>query len=155
VILTENKIQLILFDFFRKKHKQVIPNIFLYDWESDLIGVTKSDYVNEYEIKTSVSDFKSDFKKDKHSFFKNKTGKKIPNHFWYAVPEGLIDIKDIPSYAGLIHIRKKNKTRYTAQIIKKAPKLISTKINEIQQNHINTSLYYRFWELRKKLFKIS
>ncbi len=28
----------------------------------------------------------------------------IPNKFWYAVPEGLIEAKDVPKYAGLIYV---------------------------------------------------
>lgn len=34
---------------------------------------------------------------------------KIPNKFYYACPEGLLTVDDIPAYAGLIHIKATNK----------------------------------------------
>lgn len=46
----------------------------------------------------------------------------IPNKFWYAVPEGLIDIKDIPRYAGLIYVIDRGEnTTPSHKIIKSAP----------------------------------
>lgn len=43
----------------------------------------------------------------------------IPNRFYYACPEGLLNIEDIPDYAGLIYVREP----YCCDIIKEAPLL--------------------------------
>jgi len=111
--------------------------------ECDVIMVTESYMVYEYEIKCSYQDFKADFKKqDKHnklsgSYYKNPivspykniihdeqwylkhtgtTGR--PNYFYYVSEPKVIPLDQIPEYAGLIHIID-NKP----QIIKKAKKL--------------------------------
>lgn len=92
--------------------------IFRYDWESDYFCVSKDDYSIEVEVKISKADFKNDFKKDKHKLFVDKDTKRLlPNRFYYAVPKGLIDVKDVPEYAGLITV---DGTNYL-KIEKRAP----------------------------------
>lgn len=85
-----------------------IRNIYLYDWESDMIAVSHIDEIVEYEIKVSRQDFFADFNKaDKHKIL--KTGKvNSPNRFWYVVPEGLITPDEVPDYAGLYYMNEKN-----------------------------------------------
>jgi hypothetical protein len=60
----------------RKKfetHKYILENSYVYDWESDLFSVTSSGYAIEIELKTSLSDFRADFKKiDKHNILQLK-----------------------------------------------------------------------------------
>lgn len=52
-------------------------NSYIYDWECDFFGMSKSGYFYEVEVKISRGDYFADFKKDKHelftSFFKKKT----------------------------------------------------------------------------------
>ena len=43
---------------------------------------------------------------------------KMPNRFFFACPDGLIDVKDIPEYAGLIYV-----TESGSEVIKQAPLL--------------------------------
>lgn len=45
-------------------HDYVLENQFVFYWESDYFGITKSGYVWEIEVKVSVSDFKADFLKN-------------------------------------------------------------------------------------------
>lgn len=45
-------------------HKYILENSYVYDWESDFFSITSSGYAVEIELKTSVSDFKADFKKE-------------------------------------------------------------------------------------------
>jgi len=60
-------------------HKYVLTNSFVFSWESDYFGFTKSGYVYEIEVKLSVSDFNADFKKEqKHLCLKHHKQDKLP-----------------------------------------------------------------------------
>lgn len=124
--------------------KYFMENLNVYDWESDVLKITKSGYAYEFEIKISRADFKNDFKhkKKKHTLFENKeNSSKIPNYFYYVVPEGLVSEEEIPEYAGLIYVLGtiigNGKVYYQFLEIKKAPKLHSNKIDEINLNLID------------------
>jgi hypothetical protein len=52
-------------------HDHKFQNIYVHGWEADHFSVTSTGYSYEIEIKVSRSDFKADFKKPKHLFFKN------------------------------------------------------------------------------------
>src|ERR1700749_2132849 len=111
------------------KHKYHIMNAFVYDWEADYFSISTSNYTYEIEIKLSKSDFKADFKKDKHTLFKsvqeNKSkARKLPHKFFYACPPNLIDVKDIPKYAGLLYV-----DYYKVETIKEAPFLHKREYN--------------------------
>ena len=109
--------------------------------ECDLLRVTKSNIIYEYEIKISKKDFLNDFKKlYKHNKLKgifpekyneewylNNTGTAgRPNYFYYVCPQDLIKESEIPIYSGLIYISDNHMT-----VIKKAPKLHSLKVTNI------------------------
>ena len=96
--------------------------------ECDVISVSKSDYIYEYEIKISRQDFKKDFLKEKHNHILNekftyvRKGEqlfRVCNYFNYVVPKDLISIEEVPHYAGLIYINED----FTFDIVKK-PKLL-------------------------------
>lgn len=128
--------------------KYVAENLFIYKWESDLWFLTKSNLAYEIEIKITKADFKNDFKKqDKHIILETKEQKQLkPNFFYYAVPENLIDVSEIPDYAGLIYMKE-----YFPyfEVIKPAPKLISNKYDEQQLNLIEKFYYnYRQWKFK-------
>ncbi len=65
-LLSESKIQDILYKrlLYSKHPLLCAPNVYLYSWESDLIQITKSMFVHEFEIKISKQDFLNDFKKE-------------------------------------------------------------------------------------------
>lgn len=97
--------------------------------ECDVISISKSDYIYEYEVKISKSDFKADFKKNKHKLMlerksvnESKNYYYIPNYFYFVVTENLVSIDDIPEYAGLIYLVNDKFIQ-----IKKAPLLHKTK----------------------------
>lgn len=79
----------------------------LHRWEYDVLSVSLSGMVHEFEVKISRSDFKADFKKNKlqlySSFGINTTV--IPNYFSYVCPEGLIKVEEIPIYSGLYYAK--------------------------------------------------
>lgn len=97
--------------------------------ECDVISISKADFIYEYEVKISKSDFKADFKKNKHKLMierkavnEKKSFYFIANYFYFVVPENLITIDDIPEYAGLIYLINDKFVQ-----IKKAPLLHKTK----------------------------
>lgn len=103
--------------------------------ECDVISVSKSDYIYEYEIKISRGDYKKDFIKEKHSQMVKEnhtivgsTGEMMylsPNYFNFITPRGLISIEEVPEYAGLIYINDD----FTFDIIKKPVLIHKTKAN--------------------------
>jgi len=44
--MSEISVQKLLYRFYFRKHNLLCPNIFLYNWESDFISVTKSGFSN-------------------------------------------------------------------------------------------------------------
>lgn len=123
---SEKKIQDILIrNFLSPSSKRYeMTGLYVYDWESDYLAITKSNYVYECEIKISRSDFIADQKKQrKHLIlegknFALKTNGEYPNYFYYAVPDGLISVDEVPEYAGLIYCKP-----YGIEIVKQAPKI--------------------------------
>lgn len=79
-----------------------------------------------------------------------KTYESIPNRFYYACPDGLISIEDVPDYAGLIYINEKS----DPIVIKKAPLLHKNKKDWTKklldkyfyrkQNALNNLIYYQY-----------
>jgi hypothetical protein len=141
-------------------HPCIIPNIFMYKWECDMLSVTRSGYTHEFEIKTSYADFKNDFDKTyKHQVLKNgyvevhnynntidKIKKRRPNYFWYVCPSDIIPISELPEYAGLRYIvnLEDTDTRYS-KLIKKPPLLHHDKINNEELMHITQSFTNRYF----------
>ena len=172
---SEEYIQKKLNSFFAESTKKyVVENLFVFEWESDKLIITRSGYAYEFEVKISKSDFKADFKKeDKHTILEGKkeflpsydkvldvwkelqadnyrTAKfKKPNYFYYAVPEGLIDVNDVPEYAGLIYVlpegEKESKDGKWCwdgfYVVKSAPKLHGTKYSNDDLN-LTDKFYY-------------
>lgn len=173
-----------LHNFYLKKSKFRINNAFVFREESDFLVINNNDYTHEIEIKISKSDFKADFKKDKHkriskiikkdiytiynkylhysfcnlnlrdyyikrakdnkinypycSFMISKiSNSSLPNKFSFCVPEGLIEIKDLPDYAGLFYIDKNNEIIE----IKRAKFIHKDKFNKWEG--LATKYYYR------------
>jgi len=106
----------------------LLKNLYVFGWESDLLLLTKSGYWYEYEIKISRADFKNDFKhkNDKHvKVLQNLEHKWKPNYFYYAVPENMISINEVPEYAGLIYVSENGSNK----MVKQAPKLHTEKVD--------------------------
>ncbi len=99
--------------------------------ECDVISVSKSNYIYEYEVKISRSDFFADFKKDKHTpMLEGKSTKGdvylSPNYFYFVSPTNLISIEEVPTYSGLIYMN--DLLQFT--IVKKAPLIHNEKAND-------------------------
>jgi len=151
-MLTEKDLQLAIY-YYRdniQPNPIMLPNVYLYFWESDLIYITNDDYVYEYEIKLTKGDFKADAKKEtKHRILAHQGG---PRLFYYVCPHGLINKDEVPEYAGLIYVSYNNllKTKilnkkYTIKIIKQAPARSSKKISKNQKDSLLKKATIRFW----------
>ena len=119
----------------------------MWHWESDIIAISKFGYIHEFEIKSSISDYKRDFKKRKHQFL----GFDGPARFIYALSGDLWDKAkeiDIPEKAGLylVHVNQ-------IQIIKKPPLLRNVKVKDSQMRKLYRSLHYRAWSSTNILSK--
>ena len=145
--MTARDITEILIIFLNPYQQRFLLDNFFFTpkWEIDLLRVTRSNLIVEYEIKVSKKDFFADFKKkSKHE--KLLKGVDCPNRFFYVVPEGLIDLEKIPSYAGLIEITPKEKII----IVKKAPLLHRSKVDSFLINKILERTYWRYFDLKRK-----
>ena len=123
-------------------YKVLVPNVYLYSWESDLLGISRSNYVTEYEIKTSKQDYKNDFTKErKHQYFRKLYNVSLlPNRLYYVCPYGVIE--EVPEYAGLIYIcKQKNRIGYYLKTVKKAPLLHNEKFEDWE--NIAKKLFYK------------
>ena len=120
----------------------MVPNVYLWRWESDLIYLSRNYYATEYEIKTTRSDFKADFKKVmKHQQLSGHvTG---PTYFYYACPKGLIDADEVPDYAGLIHTEGPGKTWE----IKRPPRRRVAPLTGRQRMELLSKGVARYWSL--------
>lgn len=126
---------------YEKQHSPITTKFSGYGLsECDVISITKSDYICEYEIKISRSDFKADFNKEKHKLMLEKkcikerlikennemikdTWYLTCNYFNFVVPKDLIRVDEVPEYAGLIYMDE----NLNFEIIKKAPLIHKTK----------------------------
>jgi hypothetical protein len=129
----------------KRGHKYIMPNFtfahycptFIGSFEADIYSINSSGYSNEYEIKTSLSDFKADqkkcgilggFNKEKTTIYKSELIQKgeRASKFWYVVPENLVPLDLVPTYAGLLYIRETDGVKSLLEI-KKAPRLNNIK----------------------------
>lgn len=92
---------------WKSNPKYIVENLYVFDWESDMLIKTRSGYWYEVECKISLADFKNDFthKRQKHELLKMGDEKhRRPNYFYYCVPWYLSEkvLPLLPDYAGLI-----------------------------------------------------
>jgi hypothetical protein len=176
--MDEKKILNRLYNYLsHKSHKFIMPNIFLFFWEADMVSITKAGFLNEFEVKTSRSDFKADSKKTKKhevllegcytpSYRENlyierkyptkwqlTESKRIisgrPNNFYYCCPEDLIKPDEIHDNYGLIYIVQQNGHLFPHEI-KRPKKLHKKKCPPELKAKIGESARFRYWSLRLK-----
>lgn len=150
----------------------VVPNCCVTGWESDLLILRKSGWMEEVEIKISASDFKREFeaKADKHERLVKGKAEYIPGNrqvigrydwtdckphtirkFWFAMPHSLAEKlgPQIPEYAGLLSIRH-GYNGLTTDVLREAPILkMSRKLTDAEQVALLRSTYHRYWDLKR------
>lgn len=77
----------------------------------------KNQHANRYAYDDNGKMYYSQYESCEIRFCKPQ--EKLPNKFYYACPENLIKIDEIPEYAGLIYVNDYG----TANVVKKAPQL--------------------------------
>lgn len=134
-----------LYWYLSTKHYPVIPNCYLYKWESDILAVTEKNYTKEFEVKISRSDFRADFRKSrKHQLMSDAfqykfSSPSIPNYFYYTTPPGLLLKHEVPSYAGLVEVG------LAVKIIKRAPRIHSLTVPNTIEKTLLKKCYHKFW----------
>ena len=69
--------------------------------------------------------------------FMKPVGERMPNYFYYAVPDGMLEADEVPPYAGLIYIHEDK----GFSIIREAPRLHTTKYTDGELN-LGEKFYY-------------
>ncbi len=102
-----------------KFHSPVIENakdFICWGFEYDVMSISKSGMVCEFEVKISRADFKKDFKKrkrnhytqiapTKHEYYSDPLNYKgTPNYYSYVCPDGLIKLGELPIASGLYYV---------------------------------------------------
>lgn len=159
---TTNHMFYSLLNKFRSSCKSIMPNVFVDHWnECDALLVTKSGYCHEVEMKVSRSDFKADFKKtnrwmwsetahgyrtridwNKHALLAE--GNCFPNRFSFLVPDGMVDISEIPPYAGLMTFTR-NVGSYGHIRVIRSPKLLHKgKVGDKMMMKLSNKFLWRY-----------
>ena len=163
---SEKKIQNILRKYFldESTKKYEITNLFIYNWESDYLAITRSNVVHEVEIKISRADFFNDakHKQDKFKLFESRSkpvkesmeagvvpyGNPMPSYFYYAVPEGLIKPEEVPDYAGLLYVQP-----WGVELVKKPTKLDGS--FDVEQMRLVDKFYYNMLAWQRKYEEVA
>lgn len=145
----------------------VIPNFFLGRWECDMFKLTKSGLVVEYEIKTTVSDYKKDFEKaigkyDEHynvvKHLKHdavKAGQRC-NRFIFVCPEEIVSKIVVPEYCGLLSYHNYGNRYGYFKVVKNAKIISKTRYDTLAfYRELATSLAFREQILRIKIDRLN
>lgn len=154
--MTEKNIQLALLRFF-SSHKYVFTNTFYFANESDFLSFLQSGYCYECEVKISRSDFKADFKKEKHNvhvgnensskYFLRKNGIETINRpTWDFCREfpGLVQSREYEDYETRIDYRSDlAATEWDRQMRVEFHAIVSSRIEFVEVK--NTQLPNKFF----------
>lgn len=132
---------------WKSNPKYIVENLYVFDWESDMLIKTRSGYWYEVECKISLADFKNDFKHkwQKHDLLKTGGEHRRPNYFCYCVPWYLSGkvLPLLPDYAGLIVLTEDGKLKE----VKRVPMLHNNKYTNEELNLCDKFYYaYRNWK---------
>lgn len=134
---------------WKSNPKYIVENLYVFDWESDMLIKTRSGYWYEVECKISFADFKNDFKnkRQKHELLKTGDEKhRRPNYFYYCVPWYLSGkvLPLLPDYAGLVVLTEDGKLKE----VKRTPMLHNNKYTNEELKLCDKFYYaYRNWKL--------
>lgn len=155
--LSEYSIQSALASYFGWDQHLCFPRVQMWLWEQDFVVITKAMKVWEVEIKTSMTDWKNDLKKDK---WESQNWKKVSRFYYCVTSELLVNgIPDwVPDYAGVLEVREvvltKNETkvpgkRVQIRIRREAQNRSTFKISERWLMKLFKSTYFRFWRSQR------
>jgi hypothetical protein len=164
--LNELKCLAALGSYFDYRQNRIFPNVLMYDWEADLVSISKSDFLTEIEVKVTTADWKADIKKDK---WKSRYWPNV-SRFYYAVPQDLLphevqgeehnwwDAKPhmqpkinytipgfVPAWAGVL-VLTEAKGKIHVHELREAKRLGKLKIGPNVMQKLYNSTYYRYWQ---------
>jgi len=100
---TAQQVEIAVINHFNPRRNLIVSNVswglFAYH-EADLVILSPYNCGTEVEIKVTAADIKADLKK------RHGHKEEIIRDVWFAVPEELADDPNIPSYAGIIAVKK-------------------------------------------------
>jgi hypothetical protein len=115
--------------------------------KADLLSVTRARLVHEFEVKCTVADYQREFetKDTKHKRLGRADNRlmSLPNYFWFAVPEGLLSVSELPEYAGLMTV-----TGDGCHVARDAPRIHGDGLSNKDRRYIERGLTYRYWDRR-------
>src|SRR5204863_6413671 len=78
-----------------------------------------------------------------------------PSRFWYVVPRGLVNVADVPAWAGLAWaIPHGDGVRGWINVVKEAPRLHGRKVAKVVLRHAINCCYWRFWDERHEVARL-
>lgn len=139
---------------WKSNPKYIVENLYVFDWESDMLIKTRSGYWYEVECKISLADFKNDFthKRQKHELLKMGDEKhRRPNYFYYCVPWYLSEkvLPLLPDYAGLIVLTENGRLNE----VKRSPCLHKQKYTN-EELKLCDKFYYAYRKWKEALEKL-
>lgn len=141
---SEAGIQRLLYWEYVSGSQLIVPNFTSAAWwEADLWRLTRAGYSDEFEIKLSRSDYRADARKlGKHRQL-SEGSLRGPNRFWFVSPDNIIQMDDLPEWAGLLHVEPSQRV----VCIRRAPQLHKQKVPDRVLKMARRALCYRFWTL--------
>lgn len=156
--MTERDIQHAIYDYRVEISASpiILPNVYIWHWESDLLYLSRNDHATEFEIKRTHSDFLAEAKKQsKCRSLKNGLG---PTEFYFVCPEGVIGLEELPEYAGLFYVKPrtgqtywKTLSDYQAWRIKRAKRRPTQKLTKQQKALLLLKGVSRYWSAQYKI----
>ena len=136
---------------------RLMPEFGLDGGQCDLVQITKSGYVTEYEIKVSRADWKIDAAKDKW-----KKPRPHIARFFYVVPEDLADYWPdwAPEGAGLLvvsarrhtDLRSGSERMYRVREHRPAKRFKAKPVPQAVIDRVLEAAYYRFWARTNSIY---
>lgn len=159
--MTERDLQLAVYHYRRcvQPFPILLTNIYWWNWESDVLYITKDGYLQEFEIKLTHSDFLADRIKDrKHLMMTNGGG---PSRFWYVCPPDVIQVDELPPHAGLLYSYAVGEMHYSDEpddvlslrVARNAPRRKTEPIPERRWKEVAGKAVDRRWSIQLEMIR--
>jgi hypothetical protein len=134
----------------------VVPNVSwgLLPHEADLVVLSKAGWLDEIEIKVSVSDFKRDAKKWKHRLAEVNGKPELVRGFYYAMPEPVYEKvrSSIPEGVGVILVVN---TLWAKKHREAVPNASARKLTDDEAAQLLRLGYIRYWARQESITVIA
>jgi hypothetical protein len=143
-IISASQIELAIAKYFNPRQNLIVPNVWWglgFNYELDLVVLTKCGYAYEVEIKVSRQDIKADLKKlHQHS------SKRI-SRLYFAVPDKLSDDENIPQDAGILSVTFNN-GKYVVRKIRESKRRDAKMFTDKEKLKLAELGAMRIWKLK-------